>query len=53
MGTKWNAYRFLIEKPVGNSPLRNTRRRWEDNIKIDLVEVGWGYVNWACSTKGG
>ena len=30
-------------KPEGKGPLGRSRRRWEDNIKIDLQEVGWGY----------
>ena len=33
---------FLVGKPEGKRPLRRTRRRWEDNIKMDLQEVGWG-----------
>jgi len=33
-------YRFLVEKPEGKRPLVRARRRWEDNIKL---EVGWGY----------
>jgi hypothetical protein len=35
------AYR-LVGKPEGKRPLRRPRRRWFDNIRIDLVEVGWG-----------
>ena len=35
-----NAYRVLVEKPEGKRPLGNSRRRWEDNIKMDLREVG-------------
>ena len=33
-----NAYRVLVGKPEGKRPLESTRRRWEDNIKIDLRE---------------
>jgi hypothetical protein len=40
MGEKKNAYRLLVGKPEGRS------RRWLDNIKMDLVEVGWGDVDW-------
>ena len=35
------AYRVLVEKPEGRRPLERPRRRWEDNIKTDLREVGW------------
>jgi hypothetical protein len=35
-------YRVLVGKPEGKRPLRKPRRRWEDNIKIDLQEVGRG-----------
>jgi hypothetical protein len=38
MGTKRNAYRILVGKPEGKRPLRRTRRRWVDNIKMDLRE---------------
>jgi hypothetical protein len=40
------AYRALVGKPEGRRPLGRPRRRWEDNIKIDLREVGWGDVDW-------
>jgi len=35
-------YRVLVGKPEGKRPLRKPRRRWEDNIKIDIQAVGWG-----------
>jgi hypothetical protein len=35
-------YRTLVGKPEGRRPLNRPRRRWEDNIKLDLREVGWG-----------
>jgi hypothetical protein len=41
-----NAYRILVGKPEGNKPLRRTRRRWLDNIKMDLRKIGWDSVNW-------
>jgi hypothetical protein len=36
------AYRALVEKPEGRRPLERPRRRWEDNIKMDIQEVGYG-----------
>jgi hypothetical protein len=36
------AYRALVGKPERRRPLERTRRRWEDNIKVNLREVGWG-----------
>jgi hypothetical protein len=45
-GEKRNAYRVLVGKPGGKRPLRRPRRRWVDNIKIDLREIGWDVVDW-------
>ena len=42
-GESSGAYRVLVLKPEGTRPLRRPRRRWEDNIKMDLTEVGWGH----------
>jgi hypothetical protein len=42
MGERRGAYRVLLGKPEGRRPLGRPRRRWEDNIKMDLREVGWG-----------
>ena len=39
-------YRVLVGKPEGNGPLGRPRRRWEDNIKTDLQEVGCGGMDW-------
>jgi len=39
-------YRVLVEKPEGKIPLGRPRRRWEDNIRMDLREVGCGCVDW-------
>jgi hypothetical protein len=39
MGTKKNAYRILVENLEGKRPLGTSKRRWEDNIKIDLREI--------------
>jgi hypothetical protein len=46
MGEKRNACRILVGKPGGNRPLERPRRRWEDNIKMDLREIGWGGMDW-------
>jgi hypothetical protein len=46
MGEKRNAYNLLVGNPEGRSPLGRPRRRWLDNIRMDLVEVGWGDVGW-------
>jgi hypothetical protein len=46
MGEKRNAYRLLVGKPEGKRPLGRPRRRWVDNIKVDLLEIGWGGVDW-------
>jgi hypothetical protein len=45
MGEKRNAYRILVGKPEGKRTLRIPRRRWEDNIKMDLREIGLGVMN--------
>jgi hypothetical protein len=45
MGEKRNAYRLLVGKPEGRRPLGRPRRRWSD-IRMDLVEVVWGDVDW-------
>jgi hypothetical protein len=41
MGEKRDAYRILVGIPEGRRPFGRSRRRWEDNIKMDLKEVGW------------
>jgi hypothetical protein len=46
MGEKRNAYRLLVGKPEGRRPLGRPRRRWLDNIRMGLVEVGWSDVEW-------
>jgi hypothetical protein len=46
MGEKGNVYRLLVRKPEGKRPLGRPRRRWVDNIRIALGELGWGDVDW-------
>jgi hypothetical protein len=46
MGEKRTAYRLLVRKPGGRRPLGRPRCMWLDNIRMDLVEVGWGDVDW-------
>jgi hypothetical protein len=41
MGEKRNAYTLLVGKPEGKRQLGRPRHRWVDNIKMDLVEIGW------------
>jgi hypothetical protein len=45
MGEKRNVHRLLVGKPEGKIPLGRRRRRWIDNIKIDLLEIGLGAVD--------
>jgi hypothetical protein len=52
MGAKRNAYRVLVEKPNGKRPLGRARRRWEDNIKMDLREIGGGWYGQDSSGSG-
>jgi hypothetical protein len=45
-------YRVLAGKPEGKRPLGRPSRRWEDNIKMDLQEVGGGGMNWIGLSQG-
>jgi hypothetical protein len=45
-GERKNAYRLLVGKPKGKRPLGRPRRRWINNIRVDLGEVGWSDVDW-------
>jgi len=42
IGERRDLYRVLVGKPEGKRPLGRPRRRWKDNIKMHLQEVGWG-----------
>ena len=46
MGEERGAYRLLVGKLEGKRPLGRPRRRWVDNIRMDLQEVGCGYMDW-------
>jgi hypothetical protein len=46
MWEKRGVYRVLVGKPEGKRPLGKSRRRWEDNIKMDLQKVGCGDMDW-------
>jgi hypothetical protein len=46
MGEVRGAYSILVWRPEGRRPLGRPRRRWEDNIKMDLGEIGFGNVDW-------
>jgi hypothetical protein len=46
MGDGRKVFRVLVGKPEGERPLGRPRRRWEDGIKMDLREIGWGCVEW-------
>jgi len=46
MGEEKGVYRVLVGKPEGKKPLGRPRCRWVDNIRMDLQEVGCGYMDW-------
>jgi hypothetical protein len=46
MGEERWAYKALVGKPEGKRPLGRPRRRWVDNIRMDLQKVGCGHVDW-------
>jgi hypothetical protein len=46
MGEETISYMVLMGKPEGKRPLGRTRRRWENNIKMDLREIGWRDMDW-------
>jgi hypothetical protein len=45
-GERRDVYRVLVGKPYRKRPLGRPKSRWEDNIKMDLQEVGYGGTNW-------
>jgi hypothetical protein len=46
MGESRNGYKILVGKPEWRRPFGRSTRRWEDNIKMDLREIGWECVDW-------
>jgi hypothetical protein len=52
MGERRDVYRVLVGKPEGIRPLERPRYRWEDNIKMDLQEVGCSGVDWIELAEG-
>jgi hypothetical protein len=50
-GEMRNACKIFVGKPGGNRPLRRSRRRWEDNIKMDLSEIDFAGVDWIRLTQ--
>jgi hypothetical protein len=48
MGEMMSAYRILVGNPEAKRPLGKPRRRWVDNIKMDLREIGWGGMDCIC-----
>jgi hypothetical protein len=46
MGEESASYSLLVGKPEGTTPLRRPRRKWADNIKMDLVQIRWRGVAW-------
>jgi hypothetical protein len=46
MGEKRNVYRLLVGKTEGKKPLGRPRRRWIDNIKMELLEIGLSFGDW-------
>jgi len=51
MGEERGVYRVLVGKPEGKRQLGRLRRRWVDNIRMDLHEVGFGYMDWIGLTQ--
>ena len=51
MGEERGVYRISVGKPEGRRPLGRPRRRWVDNIRMDLREVGCGYMDWIGLTQ--
>jgi hypothetical protein len=46
MGEKRNAFKILVGKPERKRPLERPRHSWDDYIRMDLREIGWGSMDW-------
>jgi hypothetical protein len=46
MGQERKVYKTLVGNPEGKRPFGRRRRRWEDRIRMDIREIGWGRVEW-------
>jgi hypothetical protein len=53
MGEKRNAYRILVGNPEGKRPLGRPKRKWVDNIKMDVREIGWDGMDWIYLAQDG
>jgi hypothetical protein len=53
MEAKRNAYRILVRNPEGRRPLGRPRRRWVDNVKMDLTDIGWDGMGWCGLNRSG
>jgi hypothetical protein len=53
MGEKRNVYRLLVVKPEGKRLLERPRRKWRGNIRMDLLDIGLGVVDWISLAQGG
>ena len=52
MADRRSEYCLLVGRPEVKTPLGRIKRRWEDNIKIDLEEMGWGGMGWIAGAQG-
>jgi hypothetical protein len=53
MGQMINAYNISVGKPEGKKPLGRPRRRWKDNVRMDISERGWEGVDWMNPAQDG
>ena len=53
MGDRRGTYTVLMTTPEGRKPLERPRREWENNIKMDLQEMGWGHARDRCGSEYG